>query len=71
MKKIFKLLNKYARVGINILVKFFLSLVYLVLLFPFAVVVRFCTDYLQIKGKLPCWILLNETENEKELLSRQ
>ena len=71
MKKIFKIVNKYIRIGINILVRLFLGLAYLVLLFPFAVIVRLCTDYLQIKAKPPCWIPLDKTETEKELLTYQ
>jgi len=71
MKKLFKLLNKYARLGINILTRGFLGLVYFVLLFPFMLIVRFCTDYLEIKAKSPYWIPLNETETEKERLIHQ
>jgi hypothetical protein len=71
MKKILKVLNKYARIGINILVRLLLGLVYLVLLFPFAVIVRLSTDYLEMKSKPPCWIPLDKTENEKELLTHQ
>lgn len=71
MKKIFKLLNKYTVIGINILVRIFLRLAYLVLLFPFAVVVRLCSDYLGIKAKPPYWIPLDKKDNVKELLSSQ
>jgi len=71
MKKIFKLFNKYARIGTNVLVRLFLGLVYLILLFPFAILVRLCTDYLERETKSPCWIPLDKTENEKELLAHQ
>jgi hypothetical protein len=71
MKRIFKLINKYARIGISVLVRLFLGLAYLVLLFPFAVVVRLCFDYLEIKAKSPRWIPLERIENEQELLTHQ
>ena len=71
MKKILKILNKYARIGINILVRLFLGLAYLILLFPFALLVRLGTDYLETKAKSPRWIPLVKIENEKEFLSHQ
>jgi hypothetical protein len=71
MKKISRIIHKYARIGINVLVRLFLGLAYLVLLFPFAVVARLCFDYLEIKAKSPRWIPLKTTENQKELLTHQ
>ncbi|MCX5694683.1 MAG: hypothetical protein NT014_06165 [Candidatus Omnitrophica bacterium] len=71
MKKIFKLLNRYAVIGINILVRIFLRLAYLVLLFPFAIAVRLRSDYLGIKVKPTYWIPLDKKDDVKELLSSQ
>lgn len=71
VKKIFKTLNGYARIGVNVLVRLLLGLAYLVLLFPFGVIARLCADYLEIKKKSPSWNNRQATENEKEFLAHQ
>ncbi len=71
MKRILKRLNKYARGGINILVRLFLGLVYLILLFPFAAIIRLRTDYLGTKTGSSGWIPLEEIPDQKELLRHQ
>jgi hypothetical protein len=71
MGKIFRQLNKYARAGINMLARIILALAYLVFLFPFAVIVRLRTDYLETKNKTPRWLPLGKPENPKELLRHQ
>jgi len=71
MKKIFRLFNKYARIGSDILVRLFLRVVYLILLLPFSVLSKLCADYLGQKRHMPGWVPLAKIENEKELLIRQ
>ena len=71
MIKIFKRINRYIRFGINILVRLFLGVVYFILLFPFAIFIKLCTDFLEIKAKSPFWIPHNKIEDVKEFLARQ
>jgi len=71
MIKIFKRINKYIRAGINILVRLILSAVYFILLFPFAIFIKSCTDFLEIKRKSPYWIPHNKIEDVKEFLAQQ
>jgi hypothetical protein len=71
MKKLFRRINKYAHRGIDILVRLFLGLAYFILFFPFALIIRMRTDYLETKTKLPCWAPLEEIKDQKELLTHQ
>ncbi|MDD5130358.1 MAG: hypothetical protein PHS66_04855 [Candidatus Omnitrophica bacterium] len=67
----FKFLNKYIRMAINILIRILLFVVYLVLLLPFAGVIKVSADYLGVKRHLPSWIPLKNTGDIKEMLSHQ
>lgn len=71
MIKIFKRINRYIRIGINILVRLLLGAVYFILLFPFAVFIKLFTDFLEIKRKSPFWVPHNKIENVKEFLAQQ
>ena len=68
--KIFKLINRYAREVINILVRLFLAAVYFVLFLPFAIFIKLFSDYLGIRES-PHWKLHARVENVKEFLSKQ
>ena len=71
MVRIFKKINKYIRRGIDLLVRLLLGIVYFILLFPFAIFVKLCTDFLRIKQDLPHWIPHKRIENVKEFLTKQ
>ena len=71
MIKIFKRVNRYIRIGIDILVRLLLGVVYFVLLFPFGVFIKICTDFLEIKQGFPHWIPHNRIEDVKESLAKQ
>lgn len=68
MIKIFKIIR---RIGINILVRLILGAAYFILLFPFAVFVKLCTDFLGIREKLPRWLPHKKIENINEFLNQQ
>lgn len=71
MIRVFKRINSYIRVAINIFVRLLLGAVYFILLSPFAIFIKLCTDFLEVKAKLPYWIPYNKIENVKEFLDRQ
>ena len=55
MKKIFQKINAGIRLGLNIVVRMILRLVYFILLFPFVIFVKACADFLEIKTVKPSW----------------
>lgn len=71
MIRIFKKINKYIRIIINILVRVILGAVYFLLLFPFAVCIKLFTDFLEIKKKAVVWIPHNKIEDIKKFLAQQ
>lgn len=71
VKKIFKRIDKYIRIGINTLVRLLLGIIYFIFLFPFAVLIKLCTDFLEIKKESPDWAVHKKIENLKEFLTRQ
>jgi hypothetical protein len=71
MIKIFKRIERYIKISINILVRLILGAVYFVLLFPFAILIKSYTDFLEIKKKPPSWIPHNKIEDVRGFLSQQ
>ena len=71
MIKIFKIINRFIRAGINILIKLILGVVYFILLLPFAFFVKLCTDFLGIRNKSSTWIPCNKILNVEKFLHQQ
>jgi len=71
MIKIFKRINRFIRTVIDTLVRLILGIIYFILFFPFAIFVKLCADFLEIKRKSPYWIPCDKINNVKEFLTRQ
>jgi preprotein translocase subunit SecG len=55
MKKIFGKINRYARVVINMLIRFILALLYFTLFFILGILIRKYADFLNTKKRDPAW----------------
>jgi hypothetical protein len=71
MIKIFKALNRYIRLIINILVRLLLGVVYFILFLPFGILNALFTDFLGLKKSEPYWIPQDKIKNIKEFLIQQ
>ena len=71
MKKIFQKINAGIRLGLNIVVRMILRLVYFILLFPFAIFVKSFTDFLEIKKAVPVWKRRPRIEDVGDFLKHQ
>jgi type IV secretory pathway VirB6-like protein len=71
MIKIFKKINNFTRIGINILIRLLLGIIYFILLFPFVIFIKLLTDFLEIKSVSPYWIPHNKIEDVKKFLTQQ
>lgn len=71
IKAVLKNLREFARLILNALVRLTLSVVYFVLLFPFGILIRACSDFLNIKKETPSWQPRAEIDNLEEFLTRQ
>jgi len=71
MIKILKIIKKITKIIVNILSTLILSAAYFILLFPFAVFIKTCTDFLEERPRPPFWIPHKKIENPKEFLVQQ
>ena len=71
MMKILKIIKKIIKVALNFLSVVILSAAYFILLFPFAIFVKICTDFLEVRQRPPFWIPHKQIENTKEFLVQQ
>ena len=69
--KILKVIKKIIEVALNFLSVIILSVAYLILLFPFAIFIKICTDFLEIRRRPPFWIPYKKIESTKEFLVQQ
>ncbi|MBL7197454.1 MAG: hypothetical protein ISS47_05105 [Candidatus Omnitrophica bacterium] len=72
MIKIFKKINKYTRVSINIIVRIILTAIYFVVFFPFCIFIRLFSDFLNTKGyNFPNWIPRSKIKDVDRFLRLQ
>jgi len=71
MVKILKKIVNFLTIIISIIITFILSAIYFILFFPFAVFIKICTDFLEVRQRPPFWIQHRKIEDAKEFLVQQ
>ena len=71
MMKILKIIKKIIKIALSFLSVVILSIVYFILLFPFAIFIKICTDFLEVRQRAPFWVPLKKIESTKEFLAQQ
>jgi len=71
MVKLFKKISKFIQRCFNILIRLILSIVYFILILPFAISIKLFTDFLGIKNKVFHWNPLDRIDDISRFLSKQ
>jgi len=71
MIKILKIIKKIVKIALNFLSVVILSATYLILLFPFAIFIKICTDFLEERPRPPFWIPYKKIGSKEEFLTQQ